>query len=273
VLLAAAGIALAAGAAFWAGRRLAAPDSSAGLLSKLEADNLDLRQRTEQLEREAAGLRSRLEERAAEQPPASQAPMPRDRAAVPETAETARQLAVVQQRLAAANTAIGEMRVRVLELETTLERVNAENKQLQSSGSEMKDRLEATARVVQAMEGELKAKSDRLLQLETAARKTREESAATTQRVNLLASTTRELEELNRRRENHLAGLQRRYRDLTDQYRSLAVRLDTQRDSPVPFVTDISRIQTAVQSAEDDLRQLNSLNAQAQRLAQRLAPR
>ncbi|MGC4048579.1 MAG: hypothetical protein QM757_03495 [Paludibaculum sp.] len=66
-------------------------------------------------------------------------------------------------------------------------------------------------------------------------------------------------------------SLQRRYRELTDQLRALAVRLEhSERDSPVTAAPDISRIQTTVQSAEDDLRQLLSLNTQAQSLTQKL---
>jgi hypothetical protein len=60
---------------------------------------------------------------------------------------------------------------------------------------------------------------------------------------------------------------------LTDAYRALALRLDTQRDSQTPMqITsgEVSRITSAVQSAEDELRQLSTLNAESLRLTQRL---
>jgi hypothetical protein len=51
--------------------------------------------------------------------------------------------------------------------------------------------------------------------------------------------------------------------------------LDRYRDSnSAPgFSTDLPRLQNLVQSAEEDLRQVQSLNAQAQRLSKRLQPR
>jgi predicted nucleic acid-binding Zn-ribbon protein len=72
-----------------------------------------------------------------------------------------------------------------------------------------------------------------------------------------------------------LSNLQRKYRDVNDQLRSLSARLDRYRDtSSAPnFSTDLPRLQSLVQSAEEDLRQVQALNAQAQRLSKRLQPR
>ena len=51
-----------------------------------------------------------------------------------------------------------------------------------------------------------------------------------------------------------------------------AARLDHYRDSSSApsFSADLPRFQSTVQAAEEDLRQVQTLNAQAQRLAQRL---
>ena len=93
---------------------------------------------------------------------------------------------------------------------------------------------------------------------------------AASQKSTQAASLANELLDINRRRENVITSLQRRYREMTDVLRALTVRLDTQRDSVATVAPDISRMQSTAQSAEDDLRQLASLNTQAQRIAQKL---
>ena len=66
----------------------------------------------------------------------------------------------------------------------------------------------------------------------------------------------------------------RRYRDITSQFRAMSGMLGSSRDSNTssPF-TDaaLTRIQSAVTSADDDLRQLGELNAQARQLEKKLA--
>jgi hypothetical protein len=54
----------------------------------------------------------------------------------------------------------------------------------------------------------------------------------------------------------------RRYKDVTEQYRALSARLDNPPDT--------SRIQDSIALAEEDMRQLAGLNAQASRLQQRI---
>jgi hypothetical protein len=123
------------------------------------------------------------------------------------------------------------------------------------------------------MEAELKTKTDRVGSIESELRRARDANSAETRRNSQIAAILSSFDEINRRRENTLTSLQRRYRDLTDAYRALALRLDTQRDSQTPVqITsgEVSRMTTTVQSAEDELRQLNTLNAEAQRLTRRL---
>jgi chromosome segregation ATPase len=83
----------------------------------------------------------------------------------------------------------------------------------------------------------------------------------------------RELEEINRRRETYFTSILRRYKEVTEQYRALATRLESARDNVAPPGPELSRIQAAVASAEEDLRQLATLNAQAARIQQKLAGR
>lgn len=184
--------------------------------------------------------------------------------------EAVRSLAQAEQRISALQSALSEAREKLSQAEAVAERYQSENRKLETSLADLKDDLAASRRVVAASEAELRSKADRIAQLEKTARTERDSRAAAEQRTEQTAALLSEFAELNRRRENTLASLQRRFRDISDQYRSFAMRLDTNRDNPAAAMPDVSRIQAAVQAAEDEFRQLNALNTQAQRLAQKL---
>jgi chromosome segregation ATPase len=239
-------------------------------IDKAKAETARERERSDALLLENEGLRRQLAERGIPAP----APAASSRAA-----EDARRLAAIreltaaQARLTETQTSLTEARNRIAEIEASLERVTAENKRLTAAEAALNEDLDHTRRVVQAMEAEIRAKNERIAQLEASLRKTREELQAASQRAGALGPAVADLIELNRRRENTVTSLQRRYRDITDQLRALSVRLDTQRDNPAAAIADISRIQTAVLAAEEDLRQLSTLNSQSQQLMQKLSGR
>jgi len=241
-------------------------------IARIERANRDLEERVAALQAEAAALREKLgvphpaDHSAAVRPPGRSKPVE-----PPSGADTTLQLSQLQSKLAQANSAITSLQARTREMEETIEKLTAENSRALASEADLKERMAGLQRVVSAMETEIKSKTDRLVQLEQAARKAVEDGAANAQRLAQVGSALTELEEINRRRENALTSLNRRFRDLTDQYRAFALRLDTQRDNPAsPLMPDVSRIQTAVQGAEEELRQLISLNTQAQRVAAKL---
>lgn len=184
--------------------------------------------------------------------------------------EAVRSLAQAEQRISALQSALSEAREKLSQAEAVADKYQSENRKLETSLADLKDDLAASRRVVAASEAELRSKADRIAQLEKTARTERDSRAAAEQRTEQTAALLSEFAELNRRRENTLASLQRRFRDISDQYRSFAMRLDTNRDNPAAAMPDVSRIQAAVQAAEDEFRQLNALNTQAQRLAQKL---
>lgn len=239
-------------------------------IDRAKAESAKERERADALLLENDSLRKQLAERGIP------APVP---AASSRSADDARRLAAIrelaaaQTRLTESQSALAEARNRTAELEASLERVTAENKRLAAAESALAEDVDHQRRIVQAMEAEIKAKNERIAQLDASLRKTREELQALSHRVGAFAPVVADLIELNRRRENTVTSLQRRYRDITDQLRALSVRLDTQRDNPAAAIGDLSRIQTAVLAAEEDLRQLNALNSQSQQLMQKLASR
>jgi chromosome segregation ATPase len=238
-----------------------------------EMSELQVRQRISTLESENLDLRRRLEAAGIEAPPVDTAPAAGARAAEAARLEAVRALTELQKRFDAALAQIQPLQSARLELESSLESANAERRRLAGSEAELKESLASGRRVIEAMEAEIKTKSDRVASLESDLRRARDANSAESRRNSQIAAILSSFDDVNRRRENILTSLQRRFRDLTDAYRALALRLDTQRDSQAPVqITsgEVSRMTNTVQSAEDDLRQLNTLNAEAQRLTRRL---
>jgi len=184
--------------------------------------------------------------------------------------EAVRNLAQAEQRAASLQSALSEARERAGQLEAQVEKLQADKSKVEASIEETRVDLAAARRVVEASDAEIRSKAERIVQLEASLRTARESRAGADQRAQQAGAVLREIAELNRRRENTLQSLQRRFRDISDQYRAFALRLDTNRDNPAAAMPDVSRIQSAVQAAEDELRQLTTLNAQAQRLIQKL---
>ena len=81
------------------------------------------------------------------------------------------------------------------------------------------------------------------------------------------------LQDLDQRRDVYLTSIMRRYRDITSQFRAMSGMLDSSRNpNPGGFNSEaLARIQNTISLADDDLRQLSDLNAQARQLEKKLA--
>jgi chromosome segregation ATPase len=181
--------------------------------------------------------------------------------------EAARLMGKLEEDMATANSKANSLEARNRELESGIEKLNAESQRLLVSEADLKERLAGTNRIVEAMQAEVKGRAERITQLDIENRTLREENRKLSERSAQTSNLTRDLDDINRRRDALLNQIQRRYRDLTDQYRMLAARSD--RDGIGSGGGDLSRVQHAISLAEEDLRQLNALNSQAARLQQR----
>lgn len=266
---------------WWIAATLLALMAAGGLLltSRHAQQRNELRTRIALLEGEIEKLR------AASSPPPAPAPEPERQPAPPGQdtesraaldalrLESDRRIAALQDELKQTLSRADKSDLRAQQLDAQLQELTAENKRLAAAEREVSEELSRTNRVVNALEAELKGKNERLVQLEVANAKLKGEHGADAQRANELAKLAQELQEVHRRREVYLTSLLRRYREVTDQYRSLSAVGDARRDGESESVNtaDIARIQQAISMAEDDLRQVNSLNAQAIRIQRRLA--
>jgi hypothetical protein len=249
------------------------------LTSRHGRQRLELEDRIQALEREIRQLRAAPSVQTPPAPAPEEAAEPRKKdAESPASLEALRadyegRLAALQEELKQAVTGADKHDLRAQELEARLQEQLAENKRLAASERGVSEDLSRANRIVNALEAELKAKNERLVQLEVANSKLKDDQGADAQRANELAKLAQELQDVHRRREVYLTSLLRRYREVTDQYRALSAVIDNRRETDVAAVSssDIARIQQAISMAEDDLRQVNSLNAQALQIQRRLA--
>jgi chromosome segregation ATPase len=144
----------------------------------------------------------------------------------------------------------------------------AERRKLAAQIDDLREDIQAARRLTDAVQAELKVKSDRLIKSETSERLLQDRATKAEAAASRVAGATREMEDLNRRREAYLTTLMRRYREVGDLYRNFTLNAQTA-ETPGNALQagDLSRIQNAIQQAEDDLRQLQALNARVAQLA------
>lgn len=133
-------------------------------------------------------------------------------------------------------------------------------------------RLDELKQELDSAEAESQASRERIAALEGANAKLRSDHSEASGRAAEIARVVADLEDLDRRREASLTSLIRRYRDITSQFRAMSGILDSGRDPNSSALSGaaLTRIQNAVSLADDDLRQLNELNARARELQKKL---
>lgn len=181
---------------------------------------------------------------------------------------------------------LDEKRLRIEEIQKSLDETDARLKEAESkiasltqesqkaieTKRDLEDRLATANRVSAALDEEIKGRNDRMVRIDSANREIQKKYEEISKQVVKLSRAANEIEDITRRRDVYLNNVLRRYREVTDMYRSLAMRMNSPRETGLPSPgTDLSRIQNAIMLAEEDLRQLQTLNAQAARLQKDLA--
>jgi chromosome segregation ATPase len=183
------------------------------------------------------------------------------------------------QSLADANASAAKLESRVEQTEADAQKLSAENSRLESSESDLKKNLAAADQAREALEEELKIAKERAAHLESAERdaeanlqKLRDQNHGDAEKLADLQKLSSQLQDLYRRRETYLNGILRRYKQITEQYRSLQGVLQSQHTgTPDVGSADLARIQDAIALTEEDLRQLNALNSQALLVQKKIA--
>jgi len=143
----------------------------------------------------------------------------------------------------------------------------------QKEREDWQSQLDALKQQLDSAQADSQASRQRLAALEADNAKLKSASSAGSARLAESARVIADLQDLDRRRDAYLTSIMRRYRDITSQFRAMSGMLDTSRDPKSSAFSDaaLTRIQNAVSLADEDLRQLTELNAQARQLETKLA--
>ena len=187
-----------------------------------------------------------------------------------DSGETAARIAAIhtvaelQAQMQALTNSAAEAEARNRQLETQSAAAQEERTRLSTLIAETTAKLNELNLTVTALEGQIKQKDQRLNPLEAENRSLQGEEMAVRERLAGVSSGARELAEIRRRRESLVESLMRNFRDLGDQYRTLAARLDRTGDTAGFNPGDLSRIQAALSAGRTkDVRQINALNQKA----------
>jgi DNA repair exonuclease SbcCD ATPase subunit len=269
---------------------LAAATGIAGFwLGRTTSRSSDYQTRPAQLERENTALKASIEKlhpspaspddtRAPVQTPSagshSRVPLKRE----PPYSDDAEAVRTLHKSLASANQSIADWQSRAEQLEAQLDEAKEDQKRLAAVESDLAAQVAASKRLAETKEAELSRKSEQLVTLEAANKKLAGDAGNAGQKANQLLHTADELQEIYRRRESYLNTLISRYREVTEQYRAFASVLENRRgpegaSNPGTTIAgpELARIQNSIAMAEEDLRQLNNLNAQALRVQKKLS--
>jgi predicted nucleic acid-binding Zn-ribbon protein len=179
------------------------------------------------------------------------------------------------------NRELSEAQANIMGLQAQLLNSSEENEKALASADErhqkeqadLQSQLDALKQELESAQAESQASRQRLAALETDNAKLKSDNNAASARAAEFARLVAQLQDLDSRRESYLTSIMRRYREITSQFRAMSGMLGSSRDSnsASPFSdAALTRIQSAVSSADDDLRQLTELNAQARQLEKKL---
>jgi len=236
-------------------------------IRSLEAENADLRKRI-------AEPQTHSQESQTSGPAKAPATKSHDRSAQElasaraEAEQFRHDVHTLRSQLTEARQRAGDLEGELSELQAQVSAAAAEKARFSAAETESRQTLAEANRRLEALRAEMNTQKDVVTQLEAANARLRK--AAGQDQTVLLA----EMQDVAVRREQYIDNLLRRYRELTDYYRTLAGTFDGRRDreSVAPNGAEFSRIQNTLALAEEDMRQLTALNARMQLIRRRINP-
>ena len=180
----------------------------------------------------------------------------------------------LQRELNESHIALHRLEARVTSFDEERAQATASaNERFTTAQNDYNAHFDELTRQLQTAQNEAQSARQHLADFQAAADKLKStQSSAAAQ----LAESTRllaTLQDLNRRRDGYISSILRRYRDLTEQFRAMSGVLASSHDQNASALSEsgLTRIQSAISQADDDLRQLNDLNARALQVEKKLA--
>ena len=173
----------------------------------------------------------------------------------------------LRKKLADATMTIGKLDSRVLELMAETASLRQELQAGAIATAELQQRLDAANQSATSLQARLKTAEERLEKLAAERKATQPLAAQPAQRAPAAeeARLQAQLEDITRRRDAYIASILRRYRELANEYRTFgtAFAVPNDRDPTSKTGPELMRIQNTIALVEEELRQLNGLEAQA----------
>ncbi|MBL8212769.1 MAG: hypothetical protein JNK87_18795 [Bryobacterales bacterium] len=186
-----------------------------------------------------------------------------------------RQLEDTRKELETARSQSEEFRLKLEQADQRLASLEEQQRKLTQAESSARSQVESLNEKVRELDNQRAAQAVRITDVENRnieLRKRQDDSGRKLAQLRQIADT---LEDLSRRRESFLTTILQRYREATDLFRAMALRLDNMPDRSAAGSNDLARIQNAISLADEDMRQLRVLNTrvtQVQKELRALAP-
>ena len=236
-------------------------------IAALSRENGQLLRRVDDLTRARAAPASAV-------PPMPGTSTPRlvpDPAAAEALSAAEQQLRRLHDSLAQSSAEATRLQAKVTELESRVEAEAETNRRLSAALEEERKNLADASQALETLRAQWKAGGARLADLESLNSRLKEEAVAGRQASSQTQQTLSDLQNIFHRREMYLSSILRRYKEITEQYRAMSgVRDGRDRDAAPLNSAEVSRIQNSIALAEEDLKQISALNAQAERLQKKL---
>lgn len=185
-------------------------------------------------------------------------------------ADLAELIRLKDQQLNKSETALADLRAKLAELEQRLSSMQDLDRQLRDTESALRKNIDENTEQIVALQEANRQKDARANQLEASLKALKTESDKQGRSLQRVRALSEDLEDVARRREVYITNILARYREATDSLRTLSLQMENRTDGGTASRSDISRIQSALTSADEDLRQLRSLSTRSRQLQKEL---
>ncbi len=174
------------------------------------------------------------------------------------------------QQLNKSETALADLRAKWTELEQRVTTLQEQERQLRETESALRKNIDENTEQIVALQEAGRQKDARLQQQESTLKTLKAESDRTARGFQRVRALSEDLEDLARRREVYITNILARYREATDSLRTLSLQIENRDEGVSIGRTDVSRIQSALTSADEDMRQLRALSTRSRQLQKEL---
>ncbi|MEP7365342.1 MAG: hypothetical protein ABI972_18975 [Acidobacteriota bacterium] len=185
-------------------------------------------------------------------------------------ADLAELLRLKDVQLGKSESALADLRAKFSDIEQRLATLQDQDRQLRDTESTLRKSIDANTDQIVALQESSRQKDTRASQLEASLKALKSESEQNVRSLQRVRALSEDLEDLARRREAYITNILGRYREATDSLRTLSLNLENRTEGATVGRTDISRIQAAITSADEDMRQLRSLSTRSRQLQKEL---